>query len=75
MPGSDTFIECYTGRSDWTFIDDEARTDSGTYLQEDDASFESQVDEMKLYLVRKFGESIKRSQLRVSNHRSDRYDW
>jgi hypothetical protein len=75
--GSDTFLECYDGKTEWTYIDDEGSATDGVYLQEsaDTISFVIQVDEAKRKLIRILGEKVTSSQLRVSNHREDRYTW
>ena len=75
--GSDTFLECYNDKTEWTYINDDNETKAGTFVEDQVkfVSFDEQVLDAKIRLTREHGHDIQDSRLHVANKRGDRHDW
>lgn len=74
IKGTDTFILCYDDVSEWNYVDEDDEVTIGRLVGEW-ASFDEQLAETKLSIVRQLGYDVQDSRLRVTNHRGDRYCW
>jgi hypothetical protein len=74
VKGSNTYIILHDDKYEFTYIDDEDDTQTGT-LHGEWISLFDQMEDAKNYLIRNIGPSVCDSELRFDDQRSDRHEW
>lgn len=72
--GEDTYILCYDGVSEWWYTDGVGDTTKGRVLGKW-ASYDEQLTETKVCIVRIVGYDVQDSRLHATNHRGDSHVW